>query len=184
MGQGYLSVVLPYFAFAAAKSNDTLHLRQFVDLQGGFEWTLARAVFAGLSSQKDDATKLLDSAFHDWAVAHGDQFPISAYHYIATCILLYEDTHDDAYRQAALRLARPFRRFEPAFAFGHAAVGFLSDEETERVPALAIALYLDPRSEWASKAPAASQAAARTWFDKHPNPFTAKDQDWSWYAEQ
>lgn len=182
---GTFSVLLPYFAFAAAKSGDKLGLQQFLEqlpaADQGYEVTLARAVFAGLAGNKEAALKLLGSGFHDWAYADAEHFPISAYWYLATCILIYEDTHEDRYRQAALRLARPLRRAEPAFAFGHAVVAYLSDDHEERVEALALAAYLDPRSYWAGKVPAAVQSAARAWLDKNPSPFSKGRRGWAWY---
>lgn len=78
---------------------------------------------------------------------------------------------------AALRLARTLRVVQPADAYAYALVGYLgeSDEQTE---AVAMALYRDPHSLSATKAPervrARAQALAKSqhYFELDAEPAT------------
>jgi tetratricopeptide (TPR) repeat protein len=167
---------MPYYALAAARSGDPTGLQKALDAlpakEQDYEVILARAVFAGLAGRPDEALATLERAFHCWAYCQESHFPMSAYQYLATCTLIFEATENDAYRQAALRLARPLRRLEPAFAFSHALVAFLSDDPAERTEALAAALYLDPGSRWATEVPAPVMQAARDLLRREGNPFS------------
>jgi hypothetical protein len=174
--QGNLSYVMPYYALAAARSGDHTGLQNALDAvpakDQGYELILARAVLAALAGKRDQAMATLERAFHSWAYSQASHFPMSAYQYLATCTLIFEATGDDAYRQAALRLARPLRRLEPAFAFSHALVAYLSEDPSERTEALVAALYLDPASHWATEVPAPVLQAARDLLGRDGNPFS------------
>jgi len=163
-----------------AKAGDSVGLSTYLEgvpseSKQRFEVTLARAVFAAMAGKSADARALLESDAENWAYFHTDHFPHSAYQYINVCALLYEATGDQLYREAALRMARLVRRIEPAFAYGHAAVAYLSTDAKEQVDALATALYLDPQSRWARKASSSLQAAARASLARNGNPFARGD---------
>jgi len=177
--------MLPYFAYSAAKAGDSVGLSTYLEgvpseSKQRFEVTLARAVFAAMAGKSADAHALLESDAENWAYFHTDHFPHSAYQYINVCALLYEATGDQLYREAALRMARLVRRIEPAFAYGHAAVAYLSTDAKEQVDALATALYLDPQSRWARKASSSLQAAARASLARNGNPFARGDSKKRW----
>jgi len=50
----------------------------------------------------------------------------------------------------------------------------------EQVDALATALYLDPQSRWARKAPSSLQAAAQASLARNGNPFARGDSKKRW----
>jgi tetratricopeptide (TPR) repeat protein len=178
--------LLPYFAYSAAKAGDPNALRAYLEhLPGdrqGFEVSLARAVFTGLSGQSTAASALLRRAFDNWADAHGDYFPVSAYQYINVCLLLQETTGAQLCGDSPLRLAQLLRRVEPAFAFAHAAVAHLSTDSHEQTEALAAALYLDPDSHWAKQTPEALQAAARNALKARDSSLGRQHPDARWRA--
>jgi hypothetical protein len=169
---GSFSIAAPYFAFAAAKTGDTLGLQKFLDdlpeQSVNYDILLARAVFSALAGKHELAQTQLDKAFHNWPVTATLRELHSAYGYLDICTMLFEATGDARYRQDALRLARTLRQAEPTRAYGQALVAYLGDQENERVEALAAALYLDPQSRWASMAPAALREKAQNWSKLHP----------------
>jgi hypothetical protein len=182
---GTMLFTVPSFAYAAAKTGDKLGFSQFLDglpsaQKEHFSVWLGRAIFAALGGKQADAKAFLQQALQKWSTVNGDHFPFTAYQYLQTCDLLYAETHDDDYRQDALRLARMLRKMEPAFAYSHALVALLSDDRNERVEALATALYLDPRSQWAAKAPPELHAAALARLKQDPSPFAGNSLGRTW----
>lgn len=161
---GHLAFVLPYAAIAAARSGDGGKLQSALlalpEKKRGYEVPLALSILAALGADDSSAQGWLDRSFRDWSDRKGVYFPLSAYEYILSCTLIYEATGKQQYREAALKLARLLRKLEPAQAYAHSSVAMLSTDTKERTEALAMALYLDPQSYWASKAPAEIQAAA------------------------
>jgi hypothetical protein len=168
------NVALPYFAVAAAKTGDKLGLGAYLDAlppdRQDFEVNLARGVFAALSGKSEVADESLQRAQDSWINEWPDEFPHSAYQYMNVCTMLYEVTGRAAYREDALRLAELLRRIKPAVAYAPALVAYLGRNEKEQGMALAQALYLDPQSRWARKAPATIQARARAILQSGGNP--------------
>ena len=154
-----------YFAYAAARTGDTLgleaHLAAIPDDDLNFDVLLARAVFAAFAGKHDDSAQWLDRAYLNWPYDSSSAPLDSGYAYMDLCSLLYEQIREPRYRAAALRLARTVRVVQPTAAYAHALVGYLSEGD-ERLEALDMALYLDPRSLWASKAPEDLRARAKT----------------------
>ncbi len=182
---GSLSFALPYFAYAAAKTGDSLGLQKYLDSlpddATNYDVALARAVFYALAGKHDQAQAQLDKAFHFWPYGTSMRDLRSGYEYLDICAALFEATGDARYRQAALRLGRTLRQVEPTRAYGQALVAYLGDQENERVEALAMALYLDPRSRWAALAPAALRVKALSWSKRHP--LFAADSIWQSRAQ-
>lgn len=181
-----MSVALPYFAFAAAKSGDTLHLKAFLDSSAqevwgmptqanrNFEWQLAQAYFSGLAHDTDAALKHLASALETMPSESGTN-NINAYQYAETCIWLYDETKETSYRDLALSWARSYQQVEPTMAWSYALEAAYGDPNDKRhVRAVAMALHLDRNSYWLSKVPKADIQRARTWL-AHENPFRARD---------
>ena len=183
-----MSVALPYFAFAAAKSGDTLHLKAFLDsmpqekwgmsteVNGKFERELAQAYFSGLAHDTDAALKHLASARGTFPSESGTN-NINAFQYAETCIWLYDETKETRYRDLALDWARSFQQMEPAMAWAYALEAAYGDPNDKRhVRAVAMALHLDRNSYWLSKVTKADIQQARNWL-AHGNPFRAKQPD-------
>jgi hypothetical protein len=146
-------------------------------IEGSRQWgiMLAKAIFDGLNHRPEAALKMLDKAFND-GLGTGSWPVLTPYQFAEICSLLYDSTKDDRYRKRALDWARANRKIEPAHAWPHALVARLSSDESERVQALAVALYLDPQSEWARQVPKKIQDAAMQWLKEHP-PFQMSNSD-------
>jgi hypothetical protein len=171
---GESGFVLPYFSYAAASTGDKLglgsHLALVADDDLNFDVLLSRAVFAALAGRHDESARWLDQAYLSWPY-DSDYAPLnSGYAYMDLCSMLYAQTREPRYRAAALRLARTLRVVRPTDADAYALIGYLGDGD-EQLEALAIALYLDPRSHWASLAPqslrtrALALARSRRYFE-------------------
>jgi len=169
---------LPYFALAAAQSGDKLELEKY--LEGTFfpnEWGtyLAKAVFNGLHGKHDEARRWLNAALQERPAT--EYWPLTTdYEYAEICTWLFDVTHDASYRQQALDWARSRRKVEPTSAWSHALVARLSDDDAERIEALAMAIYLDPQSAWAQQAPASLRSGADAWLKQHP-PFKLEKRE-------
>lgn len=171
---GQVSIVLPYFAFAAARTGDTLELGKYLDSiparATNFNVILGRAVYAAMTGRKDESYVLLDRAYLNAPFDAGYAPIDNVYIYMDLCAQLFEQLHDEHYRAMALRAARTLRVTDPAEAAAHALIGYLGDG-SEQVDELAVALYLDPHSNWANKAPesvrkrAESLRKGRRYFD-------------------
>lgn len=183
---GSMAFALPYFAYAASRSGDTLELGPYLaklpEAYRNYSTYLALAVFSAASGRHAEALEQLDRAYHRWPYALPLRLLRSGYEYLDICAMLYDSTRDPRYRDAGLRLARTLRRAEPSRAYAHAYVAYFGDREDERVEALATALYLDPQSRWAALAPAALHAKAAAWSHRHPL-FTA-DTVWQKKADE
>ena len=183
-----MAAALPYAAFAAAKTGDTLHLKTYLESlteaenhsdatavfgtieSRKYQRHLALAYFAGLAGDADGGLKELKNALIGMPLGAGTN-GINAYQYAETCIWLYDETHDVRYRELALTWARAYQRMEPTMAWGYsleAAYGDSKDKDHTR--AVALAWYLDRNSFWLSKVPKADVEKARAWLPKN-NPF-------------
>jgi hypothetical protein len=165
---GNFGYVLPYFAFAAAKSGDTPGLEKFLATlpadARNFHVLLGQATFHALRGEHDAALHDLDAALRSDVGNAGPVTP--AYAYAETCVRLFEATGEPRYRLRALDWARRYRRTQPFTAWAHALVARYGDGD-ERIPALAAALYLDPRSQWAAETPAQLGNRAQAWLKTH-----------------
>jgi TonB family protein len=172
-----LQFALPYFAYAAALSGDKWRLEAYLATLSGDSATsgvwLARAVFAGLAGRADESQAAMSEAYLKW----NDHYRVvgmpASYAFAEIGKLLHEKTGDARYRDHVLRLARAIRTIQPTDAYAHALIAHFGTDEKERVEALALALYLDPRSQWASEAPAELRAKAVEWRKTH-KPFEFK----------
>lgn len=169
-----LMFTLPYFAFATASSGDRYGLEKYLTTITGeaesFGVQLARAVFASFANQLPARTTALDAAYRAWPTAYRSSDLQTSFVFLEITTLLYEKNHDPALQAEALRLARSLRVIEPTDAYAPALISYLSEDRQERVEALAVALFLDPRSAWANKATQDLRDEALTWGKQHP-PF-------------
>lgn len=169
---GNFSYVLPYFAFASAKSGDSAGLEKFLaalpEEARNQDVLLALASFQALRGEHDAALHSLDAA--ERTSTNFDRPVTPSYAYVETCVRLYEATGEARYRSRALNWARAYRKRAPFKAWAHAIVGRYGEGDAERIPALGMALYLDPQSQWANEAPAEQKDHARAWLNSH-RPF-------------
>lgn len=170
-----LTFLLPYFAFASAKAGDTLGLEAFIDAQkypleaeGYFDYQLAKAMFAGLRGDTAGAAGHLRQAFNRRPTLNREI--LSAYQYAEACEWLYRETQQEEFRRLALDWARQYQQIQPMYAWAYAMEAALADAGESRTRALAIALYLDRRSERIQALPADERAKAEQWLKIH-TPF-------------
>jgi predicted component of type VI protein secretion system len=155
---GYL---LPYYAFAAAKSSDgqsvLARLEKFEPRQQRFDYYLSRAVVAGLGGKTSDSLRDLKLALHRRPFTQAR--PVySEYQFAEICEWLYETTKNPKYRDVALSWAKSVQGFSPWFAWPYALEAKLAPKGADR--AIAMAFYLDPNSERLAKVPKSEIDAA------------------------
>jgi len=169
-----MRAALPYFAFAAAKSGDTLGLRAWLDnlpsQNQSLEYHLAEAYFAGLGGDKAAAERELHRAIGALD-PNLDATHRIAYQYAETCIRLFEETHEARYREMALDYAKRFQQVDPAMAWSYALEArYGNPADAGHLRAIAMAEYLDRESAWLHGVPKAERGRAREWL-KRNNPF-------------
>ncbi|MET0230144.1 MAG: hypothetical protein ABW186_04355 [Rhodanobacteraceae bacterium] len=179
---------LPYFAYAAARSGDTLGLQPYIAARvaanaglqtagQNFQRHLALAYFAGIGGDAARATRELDltRANIDSRTADGPTF--LAYEYAEACIWLFEATNDVRYRARALDWARKVQRMDPTAAWAFALEARYGDAKSPgHTRAVASAWYLDRNSNWLSGVPKPDIEKGRAWLKSHP-PFEKPKRD-------
>jgi hypothetical protein len=170
------SYAIPYFAWAAAKTGDKAELEKYVMTQGGddvrvrFDFFLARAFFAGIK-QKDSARarELLANSLPGHP--NTDNRPVLVeYQYAQACEWLYKETKDQGFRDMLLAWVKSEQRVHPTMAWAYAMEYAYAPTAERRLRALAMTLYLDPKSERIASATADDRRAAEAWGKAH-NPF-------------
>jgi hypothetical protein len=174
----FAGYALPYFAWASAKTGDRLELEAFVRAlpewrPRDFDRGLALAFFAGLRGEHEAARKHLLLAFRHRPFT--DKRPIfPEYQWAEACEWLYRATGEKGYLQLALDWARRHQQIMPVSAWAYALEARYSSDEQQRLSATAIALYLDPKSEYLKSVPAEIRKRAKEWFATN-NPFKVRD---------
>lgn len=169
---------LPYFSWAAARSGDKLGLEAFVRAlnptgqQAAFDIFLARAFFAGVKRDANEALSDLKRAFDSRPFT--DKRPIpTEYQWTEACEWLFEATGDRRYIDLALAWAKVHQRIQPMIAWAYAFEAKYSNNEAERIRALGLALHLDPNAERIAGLPEPLKVQARQWLAQN-NPFDPK----------
>ncbi len=150
LSQPSLGYMLPYLAFAAAKSGNLFgiekRLATFRIEQHGFDFLLAQAVIAGLGGRTDDSMILLKKARYQRPFT--EMRPLfSEYQYSEIIEWLYEETGKEAYRDLVLDWTKICERTQPWFSWAYAMEAKLSRDGMDRRRAIAMAYYLDRNSE-------------------------------------
>jgi hypothetical protein len=143
--------MLPYYAFAAAKAGDVSGVQALLDgmrvhYQRRFDYHLANAVIAALGARPEEALKSLKLALHRRPYTE-DRPLYTEYQYAEIVEWLFEATRDTRYRETVLAWARANQSLNPWYAWPHAMVAKHSGDPHERQRAIAMAHYLDPKSE-------------------------------------
>jgi hypothetical protein len=170
------SILLPYFAYAAARSGNaavvTSYLADFSAAEKGFNYYLAQALLAGMEGRTRDSIELLSKA--RYRRPYSSDRPIDpAYAYAQACQWLYEASGKPDYAREVLDWARATVTMRPENAWAYALVAIHSADAAEKARAIALALYLDPRSEWIKRIPAEERDSAVAAL-KGKNPFERK----------
>lgn len=171
---------MPYLAYAASKTGDTLQFENYVRTAGmlnpqSFDVLLARAFFAAGHKRVDEAYGLLTQAFRNKPNI-ADRLVDIDYQFAQACEWLYRDTKDARFTATLLDWARSYQTIQPTVAWSYAVQYQYDTKPDARIRALAMALHLDPLSDRISKASKADVAKARTWFAAN-NPFRIPSEE-------
>ena len=168
-----LGYLLPLYAYAAARARNTdaveKTLAKFSVQYQRFDYHLAKAVISALAGKRDQSLEHLKLALV--RRPYTDQRPIyTEYQYAEICEWLFDTTRDARYRNLALDWAKKNEAFQPWMAWPYALEARLNQNAAERARAIAMAHYLDPKSERLSALSQAELAAALKEYANR-NPF-------------
>lgn len=170
---------IPYFAWAAVKSGQDDAFRLFLDKlkqpeaeldwYEGFDHFLAEAFLAGAQGHHSQAIEYLKKAFRHRP--HTEMRPLfSWYQVVEACEILFEDSGKEEYKTLALQWAKEYQVIQPMFAWAYGVEAKYSNNPSEKQRALALALFLDKRSERIREIPEPQKEQALKWLKTH-NPF-------------
>ncbi len=165
--------VLPYLAFAAARSKNTSGVEKILagyrPGQQGFDFLLAQAVILGISGKTEDSIATIKKALYRRPT--GETRPVASnYEYAEIFEWLFEATGKSPYRDLALDWARKNEKTLPWVAWPYAMDAKLSGASPERGRAIAMAYYLDRNSDRLKSVPKAEIDSAVKQFGPR-NPF-------------
>ena len=145
-----LGYLLPLYAYAAARAGNTASvdklLGAFPAERRRFDYYLAKGAIAAVAGDAGNATRYLDLALHRRPFTF--RRPVfTEYQYAELCEWLFEATRDQRYRRLALDWARKNQAIQPWVAWPYAMEARLATNPAERDRAIAMAHYLDPKSE-------------------------------------
>jgi hypothetical protein len=144
------SSFLPYYAYAAAKAGDTSAvekiLSEFKPWDRLFDYCLAKAVLAGVAGRTQEAFDFLQLARHRRPYTE-DRPLLTQYTLGEIAEWLAEETKDQRLQSFAIEWAKSSQKSEPWHAWSYAIEAKLSTNPGERRRAIAMAFYLDPKSE-------------------------------------
>lgn len=146
----YADYMLPYYAFAAAKSGDTATvealLQRIKPERQKFDFHLASAVLAALKGKTDDAMHALSLARYRRPYTEGRPL-LTQFTYGDVCELLAKNTGNAKILALAVDWARQSQRSEPWQSWGYAVEAMLTTNAADRKRAIAMLHYLDSKSE-------------------------------------
>jgi hypothetical protein len=166
------SPYLPYYAYAAAKVRDTSGVEKilgnFKKNDQRFDYYLTKAILAGASGKKEEALQALRYA--RYRRPHTEQkVLLTQYTFGEISGLVVELTGSNAIRELTLDWARKSQKSEPWQSWSYALEAKLAKSPDERKRAIAMAFYLDPKSERLSAfSPAEIEAAAKAFAKSNP----------------
>lgn len=142
--------MLPYYAYAAARVGDVTTIEGILaKMKGekqGPDYFLARAVLAGAAGRHDEALQALDIGRRRFIYLKARPVRPS-YAYGDMCELVAELTGNARIRDFALDYARTFQKIETWQAWPYAMEARLTRNPQDRGRAVAMAHYLDPKSD-------------------------------------
>ena len=171
-----LSYMLPYYAYAAAKSGSEASIQTYMTNispdKRGFDYLLAEAVISGMHGQTKESVELLKSAKLQRPFTESRPLQ-TEYEYGEICEWLYQATGRSEFKEIAIDWAEKNQKNQPWFAWAYAMEAELSSNPLERKRAIAMANYLDPESERLGKIAKKERAVAVREF-AGMNPFMIK----------
>lgn len=155
---------LPYFAWAAAKTDDAAGFEKFINERTGstFDSNLARAFFYGVRKDTLRARELLDSAFR--TMPYTDYRPVLVeYQWAEACEWLYQETGDKVFVDMLLAWVASQQKVQPTHAWPYAMEYTYARDPGRKRRALAMTLYLDPKSPRIQEASTKERNDATAW---------------------
>jgi hypothetical protein len=161
---------------AAAKTGDQIGLEQAIDpARDGrpmiFHRWLAKAILAGSRKDLDTASQALRKALDERPVSTNKPI-LTEYQYAEVCEWLYRETRDARFMESLLQWVRSEQQIHPVSAWPYAIEYAYTAPGDAHRRALAMTLYLDPRSERIKSASERDKAQAKDWLRKN-NPFVS-----------
>lgn len=168
-----LGYLLPYYAYAAARSGETTSvealLDKFAEPYRGFDYHLAKAALHGVAGKHREAMQHIRLARYRRPFT--ENRPVyTEYQFAELCEWLFDATGRPSYRAMALGWAQKNQVVQPWFAWAYAIEARLSTDAAARRRAIAMTHYLDPRSVRLSRLPRSEVDAAVKEFAGR-NPF-------------
>jgi len=123
MRNPFLGYLLPYYAFAAARANDTAAvealLAKFAPEQQRFDYHLAKAILGGMTGKTNESMQHVRLALHRRPFT--EKRPVATeYQFAEVCEWLFEATRQPVYRTTALDWAKKNQVTQPWFAWSYA----------------------------------------------------------------
>lgn len=178
MRNEFLGYLLPYYAFAAARANDTAAvealLAKFDAEYQRLDYHLAKAILSGLAGKTGESMQHLKLALYRRPFT--EKRPVlTEYQFAEICEWLFDATRQPAYRNAALDWAKKNQVTQPWFAWSYAVEARLATNPADRSRAMAMAYYLDRNSERLARLPKAEvQQAVKEYRGR--NPFLTEER--------
>jgi hypothetical protein len=172
--------ILPYIVWSGMKAGRKevvekllITHRYFESMD--FDYWLSTAMMQAAEQHHRDALKSFDLARTNIISALIDTRPVPAwYQLVETCELLFKETGENAYRDRVVELARLYQQIQPLDSWAYAVEAKYSKDEDSRTRALALTLYLDPKSFHIADCSEKDKERALKWLDMH-NPFLQKE---------
>ena len=172
MRNEFLGYLLPYYAFAAARANDTAAVEQLLAKFDAeyqrLDYHLAKAILTGVAGKTGESMQHLKLALYRRPFT--EKRPVlTEYQFAEICEWLFDATRQPAYRSAALDWAKKNQVTQPWFAWPYAVEARLATNAADRSRAMAMAYYLDRNSERLARLPKAEvQQAVREYSGRNP----------------
>jgi hypothetical protein len=164
--------ILPLYAYVAARAGNTAGLDKALEIfppeEQAFDYQLAKGIVTALAGKRDASLAHLKLAlvrrpFTEYRAI------FTEYQYAEVCEWLYDATRDARYRNLALDWAKKNEAVNPWFAWPYAVEARLSTDPAARGRAIAMAYYLDRKSERLGKLPKAEvQNAVKEYANRNP----------------
>ncbi len=169
----------PYYAIAAIHGAEFHEIDKIATVansfnsglyeENKFEGALCLAIVHASQQRHDEAVTALRDAFGLRPHTEKRTF-FTWYEIVEIAEMLYLDTNRAEYKALVLEWSKAHQAVYPQFAWAYAVEAKYTDNETDRIRALAIAEYLDAKSAHLSGFDESARVKAREWF-KVNNPF-------------
>lgn len=169
--------VLPYFIWSGIRTSHIADVKQLLDYYAeqqndSFEFHLASALYFHHLKDNKLAKEHLNLA--GYRISSSTR-PFSPwFQLIEACEWLYESSRNVEYRELIVSFAKRYQQIHPMYSWAYAVEAKYTQLPDDRTRALAMALYLDPRSEHISHFTEPEKKKAISWFKDH-DPFKIED---------